>query len=95
MNMRHSGIVIGQDVTVRCPADGSEPETWMRGWVSHTLARSAAVDGFAVHVIDVRLFKWNWTDAWRLYDGVPHVIAREMPGTSVLEWIDTWPRRGV
>src|SRR6185503_8503327 len=86
-------VAIGQIVTVRCPPDGNDlTETWLRGIVRRTLARNEQ-SGHAVHVIEVQEFKWAAADAWGHYDGVPEVIARERPGTSVLEWLGTWRRR--
>lgn len=88
-----SAVAIGQVVTVRCPALPNESEdTWLRGVVRRTLARNERT-GHAVHVVEVEQFKWAAVDAWGEYDGVPEILAREVPRTAVLEWVDTWPRR--
>jgi hypothetical protein len=86
-------VAIGQIVTVRCPpCQGDPTETWLRGIVRRTLARNEE-SGHAVHVIEVQQFKWAAADAWGYYDGVPEVLAREIPQKFELEWLDTWPRR--
>jgi len=92
-------MFVGQQAVVRCPPDapgetnldGSLPETWMQGRIHETLARHER--GFMLHVIEVTGFKWAWADPWGAYDGVPFALAREIPGTAILQWVDTWPRR--
>lgn len=89
----------GATVTINCPWDGrdGDGDTWLRGTIEETVAACAAT-GFAVHVVRVTAFKWARADTWGPYDGVPCVLAREGPDEwqgreSVLQWVDTWPRR--
>ena len=77
----------GDTVVVRCPAEGSEPETWLRGKIQRTVAREPG-GAHAVHVVRVRNFKWDKSDPWGPYTGVPEVLARETRGRDVLVWID-------
>ena len=84
---------IGDLVTVRCAPPDGEPETFLRGTIAQTYARSN--DGrHALHIVEPSLFKWGRTEAWQTYDGVQFVLTRETNGTDEFEWVDTWPRRG-
>lgn len=92
--MKHLGDV----VIVRCLASESEPETYLLGRISETLAAGRF---HALHAVAPESFKWGLFQPWGAYDGVRFVLAREhLPGCrhgfgfrDTLEWLDTWPRR--
>lgn len=81
--------MVGDLVTVVVAED---PPSWMQGTISLTLAKNRH-GTHAVHVVTVTAFKGKWVDPWQAYTGVPQVLVRESRRTSVMEFIDTWPRR--
>lgn len=82
----------GDTVVINCPWDGrdGDGDTWLKGAIEKTIAEAP---GYAVHIVKVTAFKWGRADMWGAYDGVPTVLAREERSQSILQWVDTWPRR--
>lgn len=82
----------GDTVTVYMPDEG-EGECFTRGEVVETVAAHPS-GSHALHVVLQTRFKWNRSDSWGEYDGIPKCIARETRGNAELTWVDNWPRRG-
>ena len=81
-------LKIGDIVTFHDLGSREEHESWARGIIRETIARSR--DGrHAVHIVAINAFKWDFDAPWGPYDGVPEVLGRETDGISELEWIDS------
>ncbi len=74
-----------QEVIVRCPADGEEQETWLKGVVVPVQRRMQP----RFHVIRVTAFKWEERDPWGEYTGIPFIVAKETPSGPWL-WEDRY-----
>ncbi len=80
-------LPIDTSVTVRCPAEGQDPETFMEGRIRRHYAHGKRN---ALYVIEPEKFKWARRDPWRKYDGIRFVVARQTQGEAELEWVRRW-----
>ena len=76
-----------REVIVRCPADGEEQETWLKGEVTAVPLGLAWKPG--CHVIRVTAFKWEEHELWGEYTGIPFIVAKETPSGPWL-WEDRY-----
>jgi hypothetical protein len=86
-------LKIGDTVTMYSPGSEREHESWARGTIRRTYARSQS-GRFSLHIVTINSFKWNRWAPWGPYEWFPEVLGREVDGSNKLEFVDTWPRRG-
>lgn len=78
---------IGETVTVYFPPTRKEHEAFMRGTVQQKITDNDQC-WCPLYVVIGEGWKWRKDDPWGPYDGIPEVIAQQIPGRLELEFVE-------